>query len=224
MSKDSKQKTLVESITAKVVSLFSDTPEAKEQEFVEAVVKDTGITITADSWEVGKTVTTVTEEGDAIAIPEGTYELENGAILSVDADGVILEVSEVEAEEVEAEKKEEEMKKEEPVFVTEQQLAEAMKPILSALEKVAVQLSATPKVEENKEEADADGMVAENKLLKQRLAEKRKSIADKSNAAPTIDLPQKKKRGHQGGTQKAVLSQFKDFDFKLEKGVQIDLN
>jgi hypothetical protein len=233
MSKD-KEKTLIETITNKVKSIFADEPKAeetKENLMVEAVVKDTGITISAESWEVGQTVNTITEEGDTIAIPEGTYELEDGTILTVDADGVILEIvtEEVEeVEEVEAEKKEEEMstEKKEPVYVTEEQLSAAMAPVLQALEKVAVKMSSMePK--EKKEEADTDKVQAENKLLKQRLSEKRKSIKlEKEKSETTVDpLGKVKNRGHVNGVRQRVMKNFEDFDFTIQKSSEpIDLN
>ncbi len=233
MSQD-KEKTLIETITNKVKSIFADEPKAeetKENLMVEAVVKDTGIIISAESWEVGQTVNTITEEGDTIAIPEGTYELEDGTILTVDADGVILEIvtEEVEeVEEVETEKKEEEMsaEKKEPVYVTEEQLSAAMAPVLQALEKVAVKMSSMePK--EKKEEADTDKVQAENKLLKQRLSEKRKSIKlEKEKSETTVDpLGKVKNRGHVNGVRQRVMKNFEDFDFTIQKSSEpIDLN
>lgn len=232
MSKD--KKTLIENITAKVVSIFADEPKAdakeekKEKLMVEAVVKDTGITVSADAWEVGNAVTTVTEEGDTIAIPEGSYELENGAVLTVDADGVITEIVEVETEvEVEAEKKEEDMaaEKKEPVYITETELAAAMEPVIKALEKVAVKMSAMePK---KAEEKDVDKLQAENKLFKQRLSEKRKSIKlQKEKSEKTVSREGKvTNRGHVNGVRQRVMKNFEDFDFTIQKSNEpIDLN
>ena len=234
MSKDNK-KTLIENITAKVVSIFADEPKAeetKENLMVEAVVKDTEITISAESWEVGQTVTTVTEEGDTISIPEGTYELEDGTILAIDADGIILEITPAETEEVEeveAEKKKEDMaadKKEEPVYITETELAAAMAPVLQALEKVATKMSSMePK--EKKEETDTDKVQAENKLLKQRLSEKRKSIKlQKEKSDTVVDRSGKvTNRGHVNGTRQRIAKNFADFDFTIQKSNEpIDLN
>ena len=213
---------LIETITSKVKSLFEETEntEEKKEAMAEAVVKDTGITITADAFEVGNTVTTVTEEGDAIAIPEGSYELEDGTIITVDAEGVITEVVAAEVEEVEVEdKKEEEMAKEEkveePAYVTEEQLAAAMKPILSALESVSVKMSAlTPKEDTQTPEK----IEAENKLLKQRLSEKRKAIQDKAEKPlPKVQqLQSKTKRGHVSSTRENIKSRFADFDFSIK--------
>lgn len=234
MSKD-KEKTLIETITNKVKSIFTEETKAEEKKeklMVEAVVKDTGIAISAEAWEVGQVVTTVTEEGDSIAIPEGTYELEDGTILAIDADGIILEITPAEAEgeeeEVEAKKKEEDMAadKKEPVYVTEEQLSAAMAPVLQALEKVATKMSSMePKAE--KEEADTDKVQAENKLLKQRLSEKRKSIKlQKEKSATTVDRDGKvSNRGHVNGVRQRVMKNFEDFDFTIQKSNEpVDLN
>ena len=209
---------IVELITNKVKAIFAETPEEKENLMVEAVVKDTGIKITADSWEVGQVVSTETEEGDTIAIPEGTYELEDATVLTIDAEGKITEIvlpEEVEVEAKDKEKTEEEMaaEKDKPTYVTEEQLSAVMAPIMEALQNVSVKLSAvTPKPA-----TDADKVESENKLLKQRLSEKRKAIFDKPAAQAANPEPDGRRRVHQSQTKAALSKTLADFDFTFEK-------
>jgi hypothetical protein len=60
-----------------------------------------GVTkIEADSFEAGKEVFVVTEDEQKIPVPIGEYELEDGRILVVEVEGIILEIKEVATEEV----------------------------------------------------------------------------------------------------------------------------
>lgn len=221
-----KDTNLIEHITNKVKALFAETEDVKAEdekktEMVEAVVKDTGVTIKADNWDEGTVVTAITEEGDEITLPEGSYEIEDGTVITVDAEGKILEVvapAEVEVE-VDAEKDKEKMNAE-PKYVTEQDFTAAMSEMTKALERVSTKLSAIQKPAKE-DENDPEKVVAQNKLLKQRLAEKRKSIADKSEKEKKNDpLPEKfgkTNRGHVSGSKQRVANKFKDFDFTMEK-------
>lgn len=221
-----KDTNLIEHITNKVKALFAETEDVKAEdekktEMVEAVVKDTGVTIKADNWDEGTVVTAITEEGDEITLPEGSYEIEDGTVITVDTEGKILEVvapAEVEVE-VDAEKDKEKMNAE-PKYVTEQDFTAAMSEMTKALERVSTKLSAIQKPAKE-DENDPEKVVAQNKLLKQRLAEKRKSIADKSEKEKKNDpLPEKfgkTNRGHVSGSKQRVANKFKDFDFTMEK-------
>ena len=74
-----------------------------------------GITIfEADAFETDKEVFIVTEDEQKIPVPIGEYELEDGRILVVEVEGIILEIKEVATEEevVEEEAKSEEGYKE----------------------------------------------------------------------------------------------------------------
>jgi hypothetical protein len=105
-----------------------------------------------------------------------------------------------------------------PVYVTQSELAEAMAPILTALEKVSVKLSAAAAPEPK--EDDPEKVVAENKLLKQRLAEKRKAITEKSAAQKANPLKEnfgKNDHGFKSKTRQAVEKNFADFDFTKQK-------
>ena len=60
-----------------------------------------GITIfEADAFETDKEVFIVTEDEQKIPVPIGEYELEDGRILVVEVEGIILEIKEVATEEV----------------------------------------------------------------------------------------------------------------------------
>jgi hypothetical protein len=62
-----------------------------------------GVTIVeADSFEAGMEVFIVTEDEQKIALPIGSYEMENGFILIVEEEGIIASYMEAEKEEEEA--------------------------------------------------------------------------------------------------------------------------
>lgn len=64
-----------------------------------------GITIfEADTFETDKEVFIVTEDKQKIPVPVGEYELEDGRVLVVEVEGIILEVKEKEAKEEEKKK------------------------------------------------------------------------------------------------------------------------
>ena len=102
-----------------------------------------------DEFIPGAQLSVITEEG-LIPAPEGTHILENGTAVTVDAAGIIVEVSEAEAEEMEEEKKEEmeEEKKEEMAEEVKEEMtseiveaiAEVLAPIVSEMEKVKEEL------------------------------------------------------------------------------------
>ena len=65
-----------------------------------------GITIfEADAFEMDKEVFIVTEDEQKIPVPIGEYELEDGRILVVEVEGIILEIKEVATEETPTAKK-----------------------------------------------------------------------------------------------------------------------
>src|SRR5210317_1236886 len=90
------------------------TPEVVETELAQVKTADGEAIFDAEAFEVGKNVFIVTEEGN-IPVPAGMYTLEEGMMISVDENGVIVEVkTEGEEEEVEAGyNKKEEMEEEE---------------------------------------------------------------------------------------------------------------
>jgi len=80
--------------------------------FQAKLVDGTIITSEADEMAVGVLVSILSEDGETTPMPEGTYELEDGTKFTVDAEGIVAEIADVE-EEVDAEDKDEEDYKEE---------------------------------------------------------------------------------------------------------------
>lgn len=103
------------SIIQKIFSaLNADEKQAVKTELAQAELKE-GTTIEADSFEEGQAVFIVTEDGEKIPMPEGTYELEDGRKVEVNDSSMIVAIGtgeEDKAEEVEQEAKEEMEEKE----------------------------------------------------------------------------------------------------------------
>ena len=85
-----KNSTLLEKIKA----LLSNEVKLEQMLMGDGVTK-----IEADTFEAGKEVFVVTEDEQKIPVPIGEYELEDGRILVVEVEGIILEIKEVAAEE-----------------------------------------------------------------------------------------------------------------------------
>ena len=98
------------SIIQKIFSaLNADEKQEVKTELAQAELKE-GTMIEADSFEEGQAVFIVTEDGEKIPMPEGTYELEDGRKVEVNDKSMIVSVGtgeEDKAEEVEQEAKEE---------------------------------------------------------------------------------------------------------------------
>ena len=98
------------SIIQKIFSaLNADEKQEVKTELAQAELKE-GAMIEADSFEEGQAVFIVTEDGEKIPMPEGTYELEDGRKVEVNDKSMIVSVGtgeEDKAEEVEQEAKEE---------------------------------------------------------------------------------------------------------------------
>ena len=90
------------SIIQKIFSaLNADEKQAVKTELAQAELKE-GTTIEADSFEEGQAVFIVTEDGEKIPMPEGTYELEDGRKVEVNDSSMIVSIgSGEEAEEAE---------------------------------------------------------------------------------------------------------------------------
>jgi len=73
---------------------------------LEQMKLENGTLLEADKFEAGQPVFIVTED-EKVALPVGSYEVENGLTLSVEDEGVIASLEEVKAEEVEEEVTEE---------------------------------------------------------------------------------------------------------------------
>ena len=98
------------SIIQKIFSaLNADEKQAVKTELAQAELKE-GTMIEADSFEEGQAVFIITEDGEKIPMPEGTYELEDGRKVEVNDSSMIVAIGKAEedkAEEVEQEAKEE---------------------------------------------------------------------------------------------------------------------
>ncbi len=90
------------------------TEEATEVKlaFQAKLVDGTIITSEADEMAVGVMVSILSEDGETTPMPEGTYELEDGTKFTVDAEGIVAEIADVE-EEVDADHKDDEEYKDE---------------------------------------------------------------------------------------------------------------
>lgn len=67
--------------------------------FEAKLVDGTIIVSEAEEMAVGAVLSILSEDGEQTLLPEGTYELEDGTKFSVDAEGVVTEIAEVEEEE-----------------------------------------------------------------------------------------------------------------------------
>jgi ribosomal protein L21E len=91
------------SIIQKIFSaLNADEKQAVKTELAQAELKE-GTTIEADSFEEGQAVFIVTEDGEKIPMPEGTYELEDGRNIEVNDSSMIVAIGSGEEKEEEAE-------------------------------------------------------------------------------------------------------------------------
>ena len=102
------------SIIQKIFSaLNADEKQAVKTELAQAELKE-GTMIEADSFEEGQAVFIITEDGEKIPMPEGTYELEDGRKVEVNDSSMIVSIgSGEEAEEAEGEAEVEQEAKEE---------------------------------------------------------------------------------------------------------------
>ena len=93
------------SIIQKIFSaLNADEKQAVKTELAQAELKE-GTTIEADSFEEGQAVFIITEDGEKIPMPEGTYELEDGRKVEVNDSSMIVSIGTGEEKEEEAEGK-----------------------------------------------------------------------------------------------------------------------
>jgi len=134
------------SIIQKIFSaLNADEKQAVKTELAQAELKE-GTTIEADSFEEGQAVFIITEDGEKIPMPEGTYELEDGRKVEVNDSSMIVAIGtgEEEAEgetEVEQEAKEEmEEKEKEEMSEEAEELKEDEKEEMGDMDKLREEL------------------------------------------------------------------------------------
>lgn len=82
------------------LGLDEETTETKEVQlmFEDKLVDGTIVVSEADELAAGVVVNILSEDGVQTPLPEGNYSLENGTTFSVDADGVVLDVTQADDE------------------------------------------------------------------------------------------------------------------------------
>lgn len=153
-------------LTELVNKLF---PKSKEN-FAEVTAKN-GDTLEAEAFEPGNAVFNKSAEGDLVPLAEGEYELEDGSVMVVDAEGVISEMrpADAEQEEAKADDKKEVVAKEEmsneDKYVTKEDFESAIAEMMAGFTLISEHM-ATKKAE--KEEFSVAAQ-AEIKKLKEKL-------------------------------------------------------
>ena len=146
-----------------VIEKIKDVLNLNEEVKLEQAKLDNGTVIEADAFESGNEVFIVTED-EKVALPIGSYNLEDGKILVVEEEGLISEIKEAEAEEETEEEVEEveakEEEKEEMGYATKEELAE----VKDMIEEIKAML-------EPKEDLSADDL---GNLLTEELAKHEK--------------------------------------------------
>ena len=121
---------------------------------LEQMKLENGTLLEADKFEAGQPVFIVTED-EKVALPVGSYEVENGLTLSVEKEGVIASIEELkeeEEEEVKAEEKEEEEEKEEMGYVSKEEFEIALEEIKKLIDEVKAGYDKKEEKEEMAEE------------------------------------------------------------------------
>lgn len=146
-----------------VIEKIKDVLNLNEEVKLEQAKLDNGTVIEADAFESGNEVFIVTED-EKVALPIGSYNLEDGKILVVAEEGLISEIKDAEAEEETEEEVEEveakEEEKEEMGYATKEELAE----VKDMIEEIKAML-------EPKEDLSADDL---GNLLTEELAKHEK--------------------------------------------------
>ena len=189
------------SIIQKIFSaLNADEKQAVKTELAQAELKE-GTTIEADSFEEGQAVFIVTEDGEKIPMPEGTYELEDGRKVEVNDSSMIVaigsgeEAEEAEGEgeaEVEQEAKEEMSEEAEGEEPKEEELKEDEKEEMGDMDKLREELrqyvrevvmeAMQEKEEMSSEEGEATPEAAKEEETEEKAEEKAEEVAVEASA------------------------------------------
>ena len=188
------------SIIQKIFSaLNADEKQAVKTELAQAELKE-GTTIEADSFEEGQAVFIVTEDGEKIPMPEGTYELEDGRKVEVNDSSMIVSIGsgeekEEEAEgeaEVEQEAKEEMSEEGEAEEPKEEELKEDEKEEMGDMDKLREELrqyvrevvmeAMQEKEEMSSEEGEAKAEEAAPEVVAEETEEKAEEVAVEASA------------------------------------------
>jgi ribosomal protein L21E len=115
------------SIIQKIFSaLNADEKQAVKTELAQAELKE-GTMIEADSFEEGQAVFIITEDGEKIPMPEGSYELEDGRKVEVNDKSMIVAIGKAEEDKAEGEAEVEQEAKEEMEEEAKEEMAEEPK-------------------------------------------------------------------------------------------------
>ena len=187
------------SIIQKIFSaLNADEKQAVKTELAQAELKE-GTTIEADSFEEGQAVFIVTEDGEKIPMPEGTYELEDGRKVEVNDSSMIVsigsgeEAEEAEGEgEAEVEQEAKEEMSEEAEEPKEEELKEDEKEEMTDMDKLREELrqyirevvmeAMQEKEEMSSEEGEAAPEEAKEEETEEKAEEKAEEVAVEASA------------------------------------------
>tara|TARA_R100000353_G_scaffold175552_1_gene146231 strand:+ start:301 stop:957 length:657 start_codon:yes stop_codon:yes gene_type:complete len=148
----------------KIKTLLSiDNKESKEVKmYAEMILDDGRVVATEDEqFMIGSEVFVVNDDGEASALAAGTYKMEDGAELTIDDNGKILDMGEEkEAEEVEAEDED----KEEMAESEEVDLKKSYAELLKRVEDLEKAISGKEEMSEETEETVEEEVSEEEKV------------------------------------------------------------
>jgi hypothetical protein len=215
--------TLIEQITNRVKTLFSDTKHKFEGDHQIATL-DNGSQVAAESFnEEGKTLYVVTSEGDFVTATAGDYVLSDQTVLQVDESGVIVSVTKMESEKAEVEKPEE--KVDMAGYATKEELKQATDAIITAIAMLAKQQKTAQAVNQSadKKQEITSEEKARLKALELQLEEKRKKIGEpkkdeKQGLNDLLDenFGNKYQQPYANAATRRIAENFKDFEFEKQ--------
>ena len=134
---------------------------------MEQLKMENGTVIEADKFEAGEAVFIVTED-EKVALPVGSYELEDNKVLVVEEEGIIAKLDEHEEVEEEVEEEVAEEEAEELEYVSREEFGKAMDEIEAMIEEVKAGYGKKEMSEEVTEEVSEE--VSEEDELKEELS------------------------------------------------------
>lgn len=181
------------------------TPEAvveEEVKLAEAMIE--GVKIEAEEFEVGEAVFAVNEEGERVPLTEGSYRTDEGNMFTVDANGIIASIGEVETEvepteEATAEEEEMSTESKEPKKVVETESV-SRETFFSAIEELKAEIASMK--ETHKQELSAKD--AEIEAVKEELSATPSEVATKAapQEAPSVKSKFNRAKGVNSKTTK----------------------
>lgn len=153
----------------------------------EGKLKDGTIIVSeADALAEGVEVMVMTEDGTTIAVPVGSYELEDGTTFEVEEEGIIASMGE--AEEVEAEDDEDDMKKDEDYMEDKEEMSTDHK--LTEFSEVVMQLFTEMKEEIDNLKLEVEELSGQNLAKDENIEELQKEnveLSKKLEKTPATD-------------------------------------